>query len=234
MAEMKLWVDPMDQGPSKARKKAAKVVKEKVEDTRPILADKVYAEFAQVKDCVCECGSDIFDVDGVGRKKLSWDRPFQDCMRLCCCFCGTAQWTVLDESLMPEKTPGEFVLLTGSYSGRTLQQVWDSGESGKRYIRWAAEEHKNTFIRTKSKEFLDDTCGNPGICGTGEGISAGGDNPPRGGKCTRRVCDNREEASRLLGASKIGAPAEWTVVGRVGPDPRGDRGSVCGDPEGLE
>lgn len=219
MAEMKLWTDPVDQARAKPKsKKSKKAKKVRKVDTRPIMPDETLAAAVSLPDIRCHCGSDLFDVVQEGRRRLGWGRPYQDCMKAECCFCGTAQWTVAIREILPPPPPSEIRLLTGGYKGRTLSEVWGLGEAGQKYIRWMAAEHKSSTWRGHANGFLrsitvHDAC---------EGVPGGRHYAARDRGLAQRLSDRSEERGRLLGFAKEATSSGWLFLG-ISADPRGDQ-----------
>ncbi len=219
MDEMKLWHDPVDQRRAKPKTKKAKEVKKaRPIDDRPILADETLAAVVSLPDIRCHCGSDLFDIVQAGRRRLGWGRPYQDCMKAECCFCGTAQWTVAIPHILPPPEPSEIRLLTGSYKGRTLSEVWASGVAGQKYIRWMAAEHKSTIWREHANGFLHSIA----VSDAGEGVPGGGDDSQQDRGFAERLRDRSEEAGRLLGFAKEATSAGWRFLGCIPADAGGD------------
>jgi hypothetical protein len=172
---------------------------------------------SSIADCVtldrpCVCGSLTFDVlERVAGR-------YRDSMRVQCCFCG-ARETMPWLSSLSVNEYGEMVLPAGEYKGKTLEEVWASGEVGQSYVRLVARTAKDPEWRRRA----DVVASASRVQGVSERLHGGGGDAEGSGGSVERV-DNRDPSTGgLLGlAAEAASSGRWTWLARVGADPRGD------------
>jgi hypothetical protein len=149
MSEMLFDISPISDEDSKKRKPSKRKQEEPPVSNGPVdYAARYVPGYIASLDVPCDrCGMPITDLAEVYRNE--W-------LVVCGWGCGL-QWFidpipgVLESQ---KKTEDSYVLRTGRHKGKTLDEVWESGDSGKMYVRGIAKIGQSTVDSRAACEWM--------------------------------------------------------------------------------